>query len=61
MRATPSGSFIGTWINNNTTGPLFAIANGSTGNIVMYATATALGVVVTYSPANGGYDLSAEL
>ena len=61
MRATPTGSFIGTWVNNNTTGPVFAIASGSTNNIVIYAPATALGVVVTYSPANGGYDLNAEL
>jgi hypothetical protein len=60
MRAAPTGALIGTWTTSNLVS--FAIS-GSLPNLAsmsMQAT-SAGGYIYAQSPANGGYDLSAEL
>jgi hypothetical protein len=59
MRIAPASTIIGTWTTTNCS--TFGVANNGTGNITFSAQATATGGVDVYSPANGGFDLSAEL
>jgi hypothetical protein len=59
MRAPPTGTIIGTWTLANTTAVSFFA--GTNSFVELYATATAAGMVGCNSPANGGFDVSAEL
>jgi hypothetical protein len=58
MRAAPTFSFIGTWVNTNCSGPT-AYADKSI--VSLFITATATGAAYTYNPANGGFDLNADI
>jgi hypothetical protein len=58
MRSAPTGSYIGTWTLANCT----ALTIDSSGSSVrLFTNATANGGVTFNSPANGGFDLAAEL
>jgi hypothetical protein len=59
MRAAPTGSIIGNWGSNNTGAPAFGSTSPDGFNLSAIAVAT--GFVVLANPANGGFDLSAEL
>jgi hypothetical protein len=59
MRAAPTGSIIGSWGTNNTGAPV--IAATSPIGVGLSATAGSTGFVAMGNPANGGFDLSAEL
>jgi hypothetical protein len=60
MRASPTVTVIGTWTFSNCSAVGITPATGSN-SLLIYVTATATGVVAAYSPANGGFDLAAEL
>jgi hypothetical protein len=59
MRIVPSYSIIGTWTNVNCGG--LVLNPLATSSALFYIVATAIGASSTRNPANGGFDLSAEL
>jgi hypothetical protein len=62
MRQTPSGSMaglLGTWTTSNCGAPSFSPQTPS--SALLYAVVTALGSASFANPANGGYQLDAEL
>jgi hypothetical protein len=59
MRSTPTGSIVGTWGLLNASAPVINAASPSAFSIS--TNGTAAGTVIIASPANGGFDLSAEL
>jgi hypothetical protein len=62
MRASPTAAYIGTWTGSNVLGGSPGIAtNLSLSTVAIYCSALAAGAVSLSSPANGGFDLSAEL
>jgi hypothetical protein len=60
MRASPGPTVIGAWTLNNCSGPSMA-TSGSLNSVYLTVVATGLGGISAVSPANGGFDLSAEL
>jgi len=60
MRASPTAALIGSWTLNNTSA-VNINATGSLNTVQMWANATAVGFTSVLSPANGGFDLNAEL
>jgi hypothetical protein len=60
MRIGPTAALVGTWSTGNASGVTIS-ANGSNSTAILAASVTAIGNAFAASPANGGFDLTAEL
>jgi hypothetical protein len=62
MRVNPTAAQIGTWTFTNVVGGSFTLSVGAPNNMLMYIQGTPAGANCSAAnPANGGFDLNAEL